>query len=59
MTTIMAFAAPIGLALAAPVGEWFGIRGVFFIAGALGALASLAGFLPPALLALDRQSGKK
>lgn len=59
MTTIMALAAPIGLALAAPVGEWVGVRGVFFIAGVLGALASLAGFLSPALLALDRPSGEK
>lgn len=58
MTTIVALAAPIGLALAAPVGEWVGVRGVFFVAGSLGALASLAGFLSPALLALDRTSGQ-
>lgn len=58
MTTIMALAAPVGLALAAPLGEWVGIRGVFVVAGSLGALASLAGFLSPSLLALDRQPGR-
>ncbi|MEZ5701248.1 MAG: MFS transporter [Burkholderiaceae bacterium] len=54
MSTIMALAAPVGLALAAPLGEWVGIQGVFVVAGSLGALASLAGFLSPTLLALDR-----
>lgn len=54
MSTIMALAAPVGLALVAPLGDWVGIRGVFFVAGSLGALASLAGFLSPSLLALDR-----
>lgn len=59
MTTIMALAAPVGLALAAPLGEWVGIRGVFIVAGSLGALASLAGFLSPSLLALDRKPGRQ
>lgn len=58
MTTIMALAAPVGLALAAPLGEWVGIRGVFMVAGLLGALASLAGFLSPSLRALDRPPGR-
>jgi len=53
MTTLMAFSAPVGLALAAPLGEWIGVRGVFLFAGSLGALASLAGFLSPSLLALQ------
>lgn len=56
MTTIMALAAPVGLALAAPLGDWIGVRGVFIVAGLLGAGASLAGFLSPQLLGLDRQS---
>ncbi|MBS0510483.1 MAG: MFS transporter [Proteobacteria bacterium] len=55
MTTIMALASPVGLALAAPLGEWVGVRGVFLVAGSLGALASLAGFLSPSLLALGRR----
>lgn len=54
MTTIMAFAAPIGLALAGPLGEWIGIRGVFIVAGLLGAVASLAGLFSPSLMALNR-----
>ena len=53
MTTLMAFSAPVGLALAAPLGEWIGVRGVFLFAGSLGALASLVGFLSPSLLALQ------
>lgn len=57
MTTLMALAAPVGLAVAAPLGEWIGVRGVFVVAGVLGALASLAGFLSPALLALDDPPG--
>lgn len=57
MTTLMALAAPVGLALAAPLGEWIGVRGVFVVAGVLGALASLAGFLSPVLLALDDPPG--
>lgn len=57
MSTLMALAAPVGLALTAPLGEWIGVRGVFVVAGVLGTLASLAGFLSPALLALDDPSG--
>lgn len=57
MSTLMALAAPVGLALAAPLGEWIGVRGVFVVAGVLGTLASLAGFLSPALLALDDPPG--
>lgn len=54
MTTVMALAAPVGLALAGPLGTWIGVRGVFIVAGLLGAAACLAGFLSPSLLALDR-----
>lgn len=57
MTTCMALAAPVGLALVAPLGELIGIRGVFIVAGLPGAVACLAGFLSPDLLALDDQSG--
>lgn len=57
MSTLMALAAPVGLTLAAPLGEWIGVRGVFVVAGVLGTLASLAGFLSPALLALDDPPG--
>lgn len=55
MTTIMAFAAPVGLVIAAPLGELIGIQGVFIVAGFLGAAASLAGFLSKPIRMLDRQ----
>ncbi|WP_102126144.1 MFS transporter [Deinococcus planocerae] len=53
LSTVMGLAGPVGLALAAPLGEWLGVRGLFVAAGVLSALASLAGFLSPALLRLE------
>ncbi|WCM91583.1 MFS transporter [Acidovorax sp. NCPPB 2350] len=53
MTTIMALAAPVGLALVAPLGEWVGVRGVFIAAGVAGTAASLAGFLSRPLRSLN------
>lgn len=54
LSTVMGLAGPVGLALAGPLGEWLGVRGLFMVAGVLSALASLAGFLSPALLRLDK-----
>jgi DHA3 family macrolide efflux protein-like MFS transporter len=54
LTTIMAFAAPVGLLIAGPLGEWIGIRGVFVVAGLMGTAASLAGFFSKSMLALVR-----
>lgn len=54
MNMLMGLAAPIGLVLITPLGEIFGVRGVFIVAGLLGTAASLAGFLSPRLLALER-----
>ncbi len=45
LTTVMAMAAPLGLAIVTPMGEWIGVRGVFIVAGLAGTVASLAGFL--------------
>tara|TARA_B100001105_G_scaffold245254_1_gene227752 strand:- start:2117 stop:3358 length:1242 start_codon:yes stop_codon:yes gene_type:complete len=56
MTTLMALAAPVGLALAAPLGEWIGVRGIFVVGGLAGAVASLAGFLSAPLRSLDQRS---
>lgn len=56
MTTVMALAAPVGLAVMAPLGEWIGVRGIFIAAGVAGAAASLAGFLSASLLSLDQRS---
>lgn len=53
LSTVMGLAGPAGLALAGPLGEWAGVRGVFLLGGVLSALACLAGFLSPALLRLE------
>jgi DHA3 family macrolide efflux protein-like MFS transporter len=45
LTTLMALAAPLGLAVAAPIGEAVGIRWLFFLMGASSGLVMLAGFL--------------
>lgn len=50
LNTMMGLAAPIGVAIAAPVGELIGVRWLFVAQGALGALISLLGFLSPPLL---------
>lgn len=55
MMTVVALAAPVGVALAAPLGEWAGVRGAFVVAGAASTLASLVGILSPSLLALNGQ----
>lgn len=57
-STIIGLAAPVGLAAVTPLGEAFGVRGIFVLAGVLGMTASLAGFLSPSLIALDRSDAK-
>ncbi|MBZ9751045.1 MFS transporter [Deinococcus sp. HMF7604] len=52
--TVMGLAGPVGLALAAPLGEWIGVRGVFMVGGVLSTLVCVLGFLSPALLRLQR-----
>ena len=54
----MGLAAPVGLALFTPLGEVIGVRALFAIAGLLGAAASLAGFLSPSLMRLDRRPSR-
>lgn len=54
LSMVMGLAAPVGLAMATPVGEWIGVRWLFVGVGVLGGLVSLAGFLSPTLLALER-----
>ncbi len=53
--TIMALAAPIGLVLVTPLGEWMGVRWLFVAMGVAGALVSFAGFLSSVLRKLDAQ----
>ena len=54
LNALMNLAAPFGLLIITPLGEIFGVRSVFVIAGVLGATVSLAGFLSRDLLGLDR-----
>lgn len=51
MATMMGLAAPVGLAIATPVGEAIGIRWLFVAMGIISGLVSLAGFLSPVLRA--------
>ncbi|WP_283178324.1 MFS transporter [Gemmobacter sp. 24YEA27] len=51
MATMMGLAAPVGLAIATPVGEMIGIRWLFVAMGVVSGLVALAGFLSPVLLA--------
>lgn len=53
LNTTMGLAGPIGLALAAPLGEWFGVQGVFILGGTLSALICLAGLLSPTLMKIE------
>ena len=53
MMSFMALAATVGVALAPPLREWIGVRGVFALAAAASALASLVGILSPSLLATN------
>jgi hypothetical protein len=50
---VMGLAGPIGLVLAAPLGEAVGVRGVFIAGGILAALICLAGFLSPRLMRIE------
>lgn len=54
LNTIMTLAAPIGIALATPLGELFGIRWLFIIVGILGTIVSLLGFASGHLRKLDK-----
>jgi DHA3 family macrolide efflux protein-like MFS transporter len=53
LNTVMGLAGPIGLALAAPLGEAVGVRGVFIAGGLLATLICLAGFLSPGLMRIE------
>ncbi len=53
LNTVAALAAPIGLALATPIGDIIGIQSLFVLMGGLGAIAALAGFFSVALRRLD------
>lgn len=53
LTTAMGLAAPLGLALAAPLGELIGVRGIFIAGGLVSAAICLGGFALPSLLRIE------
>jgi DHA3 family macrolide efflux protein-like MFS transporter len=53
LQTLMGLAAPLGLGLAAPLGDLIGVRGVFIVGGAVSALICLLGFASPSLLRIE------
>ena len=53
LTMVMGLAAPVGLALATPLGELIGIRWLFVLMGCLGGLIALSGFASRHLLSPD------
>lgn len=54
--TIMGLAAPVGLAIATPLGDAIGVRWLFVSVGIAGGLVSLLGFLSPVVLSIDRSA---
>jgi DHA3 family macrolide efflux protein-like MFS transporter len=53
LSMVMGVGAPIGLAIATPVGEAIGVRWLFVVAGLLGALICIAGLFSRPLMRLD------
>jgi DHA3 family macrolide efflux protein-like MFS transporter len=53
LTTVMGLAGPIGLALAALLGELVGVRGVFIVGGIASAAICLLGFAAPGLMRVE------
>lgn len=53
LNTLMGLAGPVGLGLAALLGEWIGVRGVFVVCGVLSAAVCLLGFAAPSLLRIE------
>lgn len=54
LNTLTGLAAPVGLAIVMPLGQAVGVRGIFVVAGVLGAAISAAGFLSRSLRGMDR-----
>ena len=54
-STFIGLAGPVGLMLAAPLGEMLGVRGLMIGGGLVAALVCLAGFLSPSLMKVDEQ----
>jgi MFS transporter, DHA3 family, macrolide efflux protein len=54
-STFIGLSGPVGLMLAAPLGELLGVRGMMIGGGLLATLVCLAGFLSPSLMKIDEQ----
>ena len=57
LNMIMSLAAPVGLLLMIPLGQIWGVRGLFVGSGALGSVVCVAGFFFRRLMVLDRSAG--
>ena len=58
LNMIMGLAAPVGLLIANPLGEWLGIRGLFIGIGFLGGLIAFSGFASRRLRNLENDEVK-
>jgi MFS transporter, DHA3 family, macrolide efflux protein len=56
LTTVMGLAAPVGLALAVPLGELIGVRGIFVAGGVASTVICLLGFASPSLMRIEEQT---
>lgn len=54
LSTLIGLASPVGLTLAAPLGEALGVRAVLIIGGILSTVVCLAGFFSPSLMNLEK-----
>lgn len=51
---IMGLAAPVGLLIANPLGEWIGLRWLFILVGFLGGLVAFSGFASRRLMDIEK-----
>ncbi len=58
MNTVMGLAGPIGLAIAGPLGDAIGVRGVFIVGGTLSALVCVLGFFSSHLMNIESATTK-
>jgi MFS transporter, DHA3 family, macrolide efflux protein len=56
LSTLMGLGAPVGLAIATPLGELIGVRWLFVVLGLVGGSVMLVGFLSPSIRGMDDRS---
>ena len=57
LATLEGLAAPLGLAIATPIGEVLGVRWLFVLLGTVGGVVMLLGFLSPGIRRIDERGG--